>query len=343
MPSVASCSSAASTSTLAAYPLVPKDEVGFRIQVTAANTDEQITGLIHMLGDLADRFALQPRDDRRLRRPGARGMSRRRGIDRLPSVDRRISGWPPSPRACTSSYRGSRAAARSSTSSPGSSFVAILIGIRIHRPAAPWVWRWFAIGQALFFLGDVYTYSYPLLIGHEVPFPSAGDVLYLLVYPALMTGVLLAVRRRNPQGDRAGVIDALIITVGIALLSWVFLMAPYVHDATLSPLAKSVSIAYPLGDVLLLAAALRLAFDGGRRRGSFFLLAASVGALLTTDAAYGYALLDGTYNHQLIYDVRVARLLPPLGRGRPASVHARSSSRRRPTASAGCPGSGSAC
>ena len=102
-----------------------------------------------------------------------------------------------------------------------------------------------------------------------------------------MTGVLLAVRRRNPQGDRAGVIDAMIITVGIALLSWVFLMAPYVHDATLSPLAKIVSIAYPLGDVLLLAAALRLAFDGGRRRGSFLLLAASVGALLTTDAAYG--------------------------------------------------------
>ena len=184
----------------------------------------------------------------------------------------------------------------------GSSFVAILIGIRIHRPAAPWVWRWFAIGQALFFLGDVYTYSYPNLIGHEVPFPSAGDVFYLLVYPALMTGVLLAVRRRNPQGDRAGVIDALIITAGIALLSWVFLMAPYVHDATLSALAKSVSIAYPLGDVLLLAAALRLLFDGGRRRGSFFFLAASVGALLTTDAAYGYALLDGTYNHQLIYD-----------------------------------------
>jgi 7-keto-8-aminopelargonate synthetase-like enzyme len=46
--------------TLAAYPLVPKDEVGFRIQVTAANTDEQITRLIGVLGDLADRFALQP-------------------------------------------------------------------------------------------------------------------------------------------------------------------------------------------------------------------------------------------------------------------------------------------
>ncbi|MDX6376916.1 MAG: hypothetical protein QOE98_1219, partial [Gaiellaceae bacterium] len=46
--------------TLAAYPLVPKDEVGFRVQVTAANTDEQITSLIGVLGELADRFPLQP-------------------------------------------------------------------------------------------------------------------------------------------------------------------------------------------------------------------------------------------------------------------------------------------
>ena len=32
--------------TLAAYPLVPKDEVGFRIQLTAANTDEEVDTLI---------------------------------------------------------------------------------------------------------------------------------------------------------------------------------------------------------------------------------------------------------------------------------------------------------
>ena len=56
----------------------------------------------------------------------------------------------------------------------GSSVIAILVGIRIHRPAASWVWRWFAIAQGLFFLGDVYTYTYPVLIGHDVPFPSPG-------------------------------------------------------------------------------------------------------------------------------------------------------------------------
>jgi 8-amino-7-oxononanoate synthase len=44
--------------TLAAYPLVPRNEVGFRIQVTAANTDDQITDLIRVLHELADRFQL---------------------------------------------------------------------------------------------------------------------------------------------------------------------------------------------------------------------------------------------------------------------------------------------
>jgi 8-amino-7-oxononanoate synthase len=44
--------------TMAAYPLVPKDEVGFRIQVTAANTDEEIDHLIEVLGSLRDRFQL---------------------------------------------------------------------------------------------------------------------------------------------------------------------------------------------------------------------------------------------------------------------------------------------
>ena len=46
--------------TLAAYPLVPKSEVGFRIQVTAANSQAEIEQLIDVLGKLATRFELRP-------------------------------------------------------------------------------------------------------------------------------------------------------------------------------------------------------------------------------------------------------------------------------------------
>ncbi|WP_030439207.1 aminotransferase class I/II-fold pyridoxal phosphate-dependent enzyme [Actinoplanes subtropicus] len=40
--------------TLAAYPLVPRDQVGFRAQVTAANTDEEIDQLNAVITELAE-------------------------------------------------------------------------------------------------------------------------------------------------------------------------------------------------------------------------------------------------------------------------------------------------
>jgi 8-amino-7-oxononanoate synthase len=46
--------------TLAAYPLVPRSEVGFRIQMTAANSDAEVEQLLDVLGRLASRFDLQP-------------------------------------------------------------------------------------------------------------------------------------------------------------------------------------------------------------------------------------------------------------------------------------------
>ena len=52
--------------TMAAYPLVPKDEVGFRIQITAANADDQIELLCEVLGEINERFELQHEHHRSL-------------------------------------------------------------------------------------------------------------------------------------------------------------------------------------------------------------------------------------------------------------------------------------
>ena len=45
--------------TMAAYPLVPRNEVGFRLQLTSANTDAQVDHLCDVLGEVAERFKLQ--------------------------------------------------------------------------------------------------------------------------------------------------------------------------------------------------------------------------------------------------------------------------------------------
>ena len=49
--------------TLAAYPLVPRDEVGFRVQLTAANTDAEVDMLIAALEELAEAGELRTIDD----------------------------------------------------------------------------------------------------------------------------------------------------------------------------------------------------------------------------------------------------------------------------------------
>jgi diguanylate cyclase (GGDEF)-like protein/PAS domain S-box-containing protein len=184
-----------------------------------------------------------------------------------------------------------------------SAVVAILVGVRLHRPRSSAPWAFFAVGFVLFWFGDLYTYSYPLLLDREVPFPSLGDASYILVYPVLMAGLLLLIRRRTARGDQGGIIDGLILTVGLALPQWIALMAPYVHDTELSTIAKLVSIAYPFGDVLLLAAAIRLALDSGRRAPAFYLLSSAIVLLLVTDFVYGLLILHGTYDHQLWLDV----------------------------------------
>ncbi len=177
-----------------------------------------------------------------------------------------------------------------------SACVAIVVGVRRHRPAARWAWFLLALSQAMFVLGDVLAYNYRALLGRALPFPSVADPVYLAVYPLVVGGLLVMIRRRNPGRDWASLIDATILTIGLGLLSWVVLMAPYAHDTSLHLAAKLVSIAYPLGDILVLGVAVRMAVGGGRRSAAYFMLIVGIGALLVTDSIYGCIQLHGVYH-----------------------------------------------
>ena len=180
--------------------------------------------------------------------------------------------------------------------------LALYTGIRMYRPPAPVAWWLFLLGVLLFWIGDVYTYSIRILMHVNVPFPSFGDGVYLAMYPVMMVGIMLLVRRRSRRADGPGTIDALIMWLGLALISFVLLIAPYVHDHTLGLFPKLVSIGYPTGDIILLAAGLRLAVDGGKRRPAFYLLMAAIFSMLASDDVYGLLTLHNAYTHQLWLD-----------------------------------------
>ena len=176
-----------------------------------------------------------------------------------------------------------------------SAVAAIVVGVRLHRPSTKAAWYLIALGLALFVTGDVFAYNYQRFFGRSIPFPSIADVFYLAVFPTIIVGLLLLIRRRNRGGDRASLIDSLIIATGLGLLSWVFLMAPYAHDASLSTSAKLTSLAYPLMDLVMLSVAVRLAVSGGNRGRSYYLTVMSICALFATDTTYGWLQLHGIY------------------------------------------------
>jgi diguanylate cyclase (GGDEF)-like protein/PAS domain S-box-containing protein len=174
--------------------------------------------------------------------------------------------------------------------------LAIVAGVVVNRPARKTPWLLLAAANLTFAAGQISFLVLTETIKANVPFPSIADVFYLATYPLYAAGLVLFIWSRTPDRDRRSLMDALTLTVGLALLSWIYLILPYVHNPSLSWLQKSVAIAYPLGDVLVLAMLVRLIVPGTARSRSVQLLTLGTVGLLAFDVSYGLEQLPGSFH-----------------------------------------------
>jgi len=173
---------------------------------------------------------------------------------------------------------------------------AVVTGVVRNRPAHPIAWLCVALALTTFASGDI-TYDVETEFFHQVnPFPSVADIFYLATVPLVAVGLIMMVRaRRRREGDTGATLDALIITSGCAVLSWIYLIQPYVHAKNITLFSEVVSIFYPLGDILILGVLVRLVFGGGIRNPSVRLLAIGAVGLLVADCIYGWIQLHGSW------------------------------------------------
>lgn len=106
----------------------------------------------------------------------------------------------------------------------------------------------YAIARTWWTIDDVLIYH------NHVPFPSLPDLFFVLQYPFYFLAVILI-----PFGEYWGsrllaVLDALILMTAATAISWYFLLTPLFEASGLSPLAKAVSVGYPVADLFLLLA-----------------------------------------------------------------------------------------
>jgi len=146
-------------------------------------------------------------------------------------------------------------------------------------------------------VGDTYYTVVQAMTG-SVPFPSAGDVAYL-GFCVLMMAALIAAVRGHTRGLASSVwLDAAVGSLGAAAVLAILLsplLASAVTGSSLS-LATVVAVAYPMLDLMLVAAIAGIAaIRGVRVDQRWVLLIMGLLAYAAADVVYALQVTAGTY------------------------------------------------
>jgi diguanylate cyclase (GGDEF)-like protein/PAS domain S-box-containing protein len=151
-------------------------------------------------------------------------------------------------------------------------------------------WGLIAAAVALYAVGMAVSAVAPLM-GQVLPFPSAVDLVLLVSYPLIFAGLLLYPTTPGHRVDPLRLVfDALIWIVGGGLVIWFVVFGSVQGAMGTEPLVAATTVAYPVGDLLVLSAlattVLRQSFSTGRR--PLLLLVLGVGCLFLDDIAWSF-------------------------------------------------------
>jgi diguanylate cyclase (GGDEF)-like protein/PAS domain S-box-containing protein len=177
---------------------------------------------------------------------------------------------------------------------PIAAVVATLVGLALNKPRSRAPWYLVAVGGMCAIAADA-VYAVELEQNGSVAFPSPADFLALSAYVVLAAALLLMIRLQAPGRDWASLIDAGIVTAGVAIVGWTFVVQPRLSSDS-SGFETAVALSFPVMDVLLLSLAARMVLGRGLRSPAFALVTTALLFQLVGDALYGFGSLHGWYH-----------------------------------------------
>jgi two-component system cell cycle response regulator len=163
------------------------------------------------------------------------------------------------------------------------------------RDADRLAWTAFGAGMLLWSAGEI-VWSVDAADG-EPPIPSAADVLWIALYPAMYAGLVLLIRSRTRDFRPSIWLDGLTAALGAAAVGAAVLV-PVIQAAAAgnSAIETATNLAYPLGDLILLALVVgMLPLLGWRPAPMWALLGAGLVAMAVADTAYLSDMAGGSY------------------------------------------------
>src|SRR5215211_1637140 len=170
----------------------------------------------------------------------------------------------------------------------------------VREERLPWIVM--GIGLLSYFGGDVYWTLF-LSDQSSPPFPSIADGLYLLFYPASYITIVLLVKARVRTFRASLWLDGALAALAVAACTAALVVQPILDTSSGSAAAVTTNLAYPIGDITLLAIVVAVFGLSGWRPGRAWIL---IGAGLVlggaADAIYLVQTARETYQEGTLLD-----------------------------------------
>lgn len=165
---------------------------------------------------------------------------------------------------------------------------------------------WAAMAVALigWGLGQTYWSWSEIVARRETPFPSPADLGFLIFPVAAAAAVLLFHGRTSAHRARfRAASDGLIVATSLFIISWVVVLHDVYTAGGDNTFAFAISLAYPVGDIVVGALALLLLSRLVTNRLPMALLSGGLIAMGLADGGFTYLSTAGTYQTGSIIDV----------------------------------------
>ncbi len=178
-----------------------------------------------------------------------------------------------------------------------SALVMLATSAAYRRASSQVAGAWLLLGAAhlSYAAGDVFASVLGVTLASD-PLSPLMNLCYLTFYPLFVLGVLrLPTAPLRPRDRGRLTFDITVVLVSTGLAMWTLMIRPLVAMSEADTAAVALTVAFPLGDVVLLWAILAVLLRREEGRGALAprLLAASAAILILSDLAYGVQILTG--------------------------------------------------
>jgi diguanylate cyclase (GGDEF)-like protein len=163
-------------------------------------------------------------------------------------------------------------------------------------------WGLIGTGSLLWACGDVY-WTVVLADNAVIPVPSVADAGYLIFYPLVFTGLCLLLRERVEGAPKTLWVDGLTAALAAGAMSAAVVLQAVLHTVGGNALGVATNLAYPIGDLILLAVVVAaFALRGWRADRTWALLGLGIVLFWIADSYYLVTVANETYTYPSLFD-----------------------------------------